>query len=98
VIVRILGEGQFQVAEDVAAQLTALDAELDVAVRKNDDAAFRAALGAAVRLVRDSGTSVPADTFTTADSILPFSDASIDEVRKLLADGTITGSDSIGLP
>jgi hypothetical protein len=98
VIVRILGEGQFQVAEDVAAQLTALDTQLDAAVRKNDDAAFHAALGAAVRLVRDSGTSVPADTLTTADYILPFSDASIDEVRKLLADGTITGSDSIGLP
>jgi hypothetical protein len=98
VIVRILGEGQFQVAEDVGTKLTALDAELDAAVRKNDDAAFRAALGAAVRLVRDSGTSVPADTLTTADYILPFSDASIDEVRKLLADGTITGSDSIGQP
>jgi PspAA-like protein len=98
VIVRILGEGQFQVAEDVAAKLTALDTELDAAVRKSDDAAFHAALGAAVGLVRESGTSVPADTFVTADFILPFSDASIDEVRKLLADGTITGSDSIGLP
>jgi hypothetical protein len=98
VIVRILGEGQFQVAEDVAAQLTQLDTELDAAVRKSDDAAFRAALGAAVGLVRESGTAVPADTFVTADFILPFSDASIDEVRKLLADGTITGSDSIGLP
>ena len=97
-IVRILGEGQFQVAEDVAAKLTALDTELDAAVHKNDDAAFRTALGAAVRLVRESGTSVPADTLTTADFILPFSDASLDEVRKLLADGSITGSDSIGLP
>lgn len=96
-IVRILGEGQFQVAEDVAAKLTALDGELDAAVGKNDDTAFRAALGAAVRLVRDSGTAVPVDSFTTADFILPFSDASIDEVRKLLADGTITGG-SIGLP
>jgi hypothetical protein len=97
VIVRILGEGQFQVAEDEAARLTALDAELDAAVHKSDDAAFRAALGAAVALVRESGTSVPADTFVTADFILPFSDATIDEVRKLLADGTI-GGDSIGLP
>ena len=98
-IVRILGEGQFQVAEDVAAKLTALDTELDAAVRKSDDAAFHAALGAAVGLVRESGTSVPADTFVTADYILPFSDASIDEVRKLLADGTISGSgDSIGQP
>lgn len=96
-IVRILGEGQFQVDADVAARLTALDAELDAAVAKQDDAAFRAALGAAVGLVRGSGTTVPDDTFVTADYILPFSDASVDEVRKLLADGTLPG-DSIGHP
>ena len=96
-IVRILGEGQFQVDADVAARLTALDAELDAAVEKHDETAFRAALGAAVGLVRDSGTLVPADTFVTADYILPFSDASVDEVRKLLTDGSIPG-DSIGHP
>jgi len=97
VIVRILGEGQFQVDADVAARLTALDAELDAAIEKHDETAFRTALGKAVGLVRDSGTTVPDDTFVTADYILPFSDASIDEVRKLLADGTIPG-DSIGHP
>jgi hypothetical protein len=97
VIVRILGEGQFQVDADVAAKLTALDADLDAAVEKQDETAFRAALGAAVGLVRDSGTTVPDDTFVTADYILPFSDASVDEVRKLLADGTVPG-DSIGHP
>jgi hypothetical protein len=97
VIVRILGEGQFQVDADVAARLTTLDAELDAAVEKHDETAFRAALGAAVVLVRDSGTTVPDDTFVTADYILPFSDASVDEVRKLLADGTKPG-DSIGHP
>ena len=96
-IVRILGEGQFQVDADAAAKLTALDAELDAAVQKQDETAFRAALGAAVGLVRDSGTTVPDDTFVTADYILPFSDASVDEVRKLLADGTLPG-DSIGHP
>ena len=96
-IVRILGEGQFQVDADMAAKLTALDTELDAAVQKQDETAVRAALGAAVGLVRDSGTTVPDDTFVTADYILPFSDASVDEVRKLLADGTLPG-DSIGHP
>jgi len=37
------------------------------------------------------------DEFVTADYILPFADATVSEVRKLLADGTIPG-DSIGLP
>jgi hypothetical protein len=97
VIVRILGEGQFRVDDDAAAKLTALDKDLDAAVRDGMDAAFSAALHAAVALVRASGMAVADDEFVTADYILPFSDATVEEVRKLLADGAIPG-DSIGLP
>jgi PspA-Associated protein len=97
VIVRILGEGQFRVGEDAATALTALDKDLDAAVRDEQQAAFAAALHAAVALVRAEGTPLEADEIVTADYILPFSDATVDEVRKLLADGTIPG-DSIGLP
>jgi hypothetical protein len=97
VIVRILGEGQFRVGDDSAAKLTALDKDLDAAVRDDEGASFSAALHAAVALVRSTGTRLPADEIVTAEYILPFSDASVEEVRKLLADGTIPG-DSIGLP
>lgn len=96
-IVRILGEGQFRVDDEAAAKLTALDKDLDAAVRDDTEAAFRAALHAAVAVVRTAGTPVGDDEFVTADYILPFSDATVGEVRKLLADGTIPG-DSIGLP
>jgi hypothetical protein len=97
VIVRILGEGQFRVGDDSAVKLTALDKDLDAAVRDDAEEAFSAALRAAVAVVRTTGTPVGDDEFVTADYILPFSDATVDEVRKLLADGTIPG-DSIGLP
>jgi hypothetical protein len=97
VIVRILGEGQFRVGDDAATTLTALDKDLDAAVRDDEQAAFAAALHAAVALVRAEGTPLAADEIVTADYILPFSDATVGEVRKLLADGTIPG-DSIGLP
>jgi len=97
VIVRILGEGQFRVDDDAAAKLTALDKDLDAAVRDGNEAAFSASLHAAVALVRTSGSPLKADEIATADYILPFSDATVDEVRKLLADGTIPG-DSIGFP
>ena len=96
-IVRILGEGQFRVDDDAAAKLTALDKDLDAAVRDGTEAAFSAALHAAEALVRASGTAVGDDEFVTADYILPFSDATLDEVRQLLADGAFPG-DSIGLP
>ena len=96
-IVRILGEGQFRVDGEAATKLTALDKELDAAVSAGDEAVFAARLGVGVKLVKAAGTPVADDEFVTADYILPFSDATIDEVRKLLADGTIPG-DSIGLP
>lgn len=94
-IVRILGEGQFQVDDDAAAKLTELDTALDAAVQGGDEPAFKAALDASVLLVRKSGKRVPDDEFVTADFILPFSDATVAEVRQLLADGKI---DSVGLP
>ncbi len=90
-IVRILGEGQFRLDDDSAAKLTVLDKDVDAAVHAGDEAVFTMALGAAVRLVREAGAPVPDDEFVTADYILPFSDATIDEVRKLLTDGTIHG-------
>jgi len=95
--VRILGEGQFHVDGDAAAKLTALDKDLDSSVRDDQEAALHAALRAAVALVKTAGTPLAADEIVTADYILPFSDATVGEVRKLLADGTIPG-DSIGLP
>jgi hypothetical protein len=96
-IVRILGEGQFRVDDDAAAKLTALDKDLDAAVRDGEGPAFTAALHAAVAIVRTSGVPLPADEIVTAEYILPFSDATVEEVRTLLADGTIPG-ESIGLP
>jgi hypothetical protein len=95
VIVRILGEGQFEVGDDAAATLAALDSELDAAIQADEEAAFRAALDASVRLIRESGTRVPDDAIVTADVILPFADATLAEVRQLLADGKISG-DSVG--
>ncbi len=53
-IVRILGEGQFRVEGDAAAKLTALDKDLDAAVRDDEAAVFKhASLHAAVALVKD---------------------------------------------
>jgi hypothetical protein len=91
VIARILGEGQFRLDDDAAAKLTVLDKDLDAAVHAGDESVFKMALSAAVGLVREAGVPVPDDEFVTADYILPFSDASLGEVRKLLTDGTIHG-------
>jgi hypothetical protein len=90
VIVRILGEGQFDVAESERATLDGLEAALNDAVEGDDDAAFTAALAAVIDEVRRVGTPVAADAFTSSDLVVPFSDASLSETKALLAD---TGGD-----
>ena len=67
---------------------------LILAIVQDEDAAV---LSDAIALVRAKGAPLAADEFATAELILPFADATIDEVNKLLADGTIPG-ESIGLP
>ncbi len=89
-IVRILGEGQYQVDDTAAAQLDELDAELDAAVEAGDDAAFKSALSRSVEVVRVGGSPVPDDSLHPAEIILPSSDADVAEVLKLLAEGQLS--------
>ena len=89
-IVRILGEGQFEVDDSAAAQLDALDTALDAAVEAGDDAAFKAALSRSVEVVRSGGAPVRDDSLHPAEIILPSSDADVAEVLKLLAEGQLS--------
>ncbi len=91
VIVRILGEGQYEVDEAAAARLEELDSELEAAVEAGDDTAFKAALSASVEVVRAGGSPVPADSLHTAELILPSSDADVAEVLKLLSQEQVDG-------
>jgi hypothetical protein len=92
VIVRILGEGQYDVSDDSVAALNALDESVEAAVESGDEATFRSALEALLGGVRDHGTHHPDDSLDESDLILPPGDATIDEVRELLADdGLIPG-------
>jgi cell division inhibitor SulA len=82
VIIRILGEGQYDVAVEALAPLNELDAAVERAVEAGDAEAFTTALAAAHA----------ADSLDESDLILPPSDATIDEVRELLSDdGLIPG-------
>ncbi|HEX3965153.1 MAG TPA: hypothetical protein VHZ03_52340 [Trebonia sp.] len=90
-IVRILGEGQYEVSEAAAARLQELDRELEAAVEAGDDAAFKAALSDSVDVVRSGGSPVPADSLHTAEIILPASDADVAEALKLLTGDQVDG-------
>jgi hypothetical protein len=91
-IVRILGEGQYDVSDEALTRLNELDATVERSVEAGDVDAFTAALTALLEGVRTVGVAHPADSLDESDLILPPSDATIDEVRALLSDdGLIPG-------
>jgi hypothetical protein len=91
-IVRILGEGQREVADSALDELNSLDAALLEACHSGDHDAFAAALTALLGRVRELGTEVDADYLGPSELVLPSADASIAEVSELLADdGLIPG-------
>lgn len=91
-IVRILGEGQFDVPDAELDRLNDLDGTVEAAVEGGDDGAFAAALAELLAGVRAVGQPLPDDALEDSDLILPPSDATIHEVRDLLEDdGLIPG-------
>ena len=91
-IVRILGEGQFDVPDERVATLNELDAAVESAVEAGDTEAFVSALEALLAGVRAAAVPHEAGTLDISDLILPPADASLEEVRDLLSgDGLIPG-------
>jgi hypothetical protein len=92
VIVRILGEGQYDLSDEAVSALNSLDAEVESAVEAGDDEAFRSALASLLDAVRTAGVAHDADALDASDLILPMPDATLAEVRDLISgDGLIPG-------
>ena len=91
-IVRILGEGQYDLDDHALDALNGLDNQIEQAVDSGDEAMFRTALHGLLSAVRASGSHHELDSLDESDLILPPPDATIDEVRELLGDdGLIPG-------
>lgn len=93
-IMRVMGEGQYEVGEDHLILLNQLDDELLTAVESGDEENFRQAYGKLLGAVKQYGTLLPDDSLEPSELILPSADASLDEVRALLlseGEGVIPG-------
>ena len=91
-IVRIMGEGQFEVPEERVEQLNQLDQELQKAVDADDEGAFQTALQGLLSSVRQAGTELPEDYLGPSELVLPSPDSTIEEVRAVLGEeGLIPG-------
>jgi hypothetical protein len=87
-IVRILGEGQWEVPDDAMSGLNALDDQVEQAVAQQDEAKLTLALAELLDEVRSLGTAVPDDQLADSDLILPDVDSSLAEVQSLLSESS----------
>jgi hypothetical protein len=91
-IIRILGEGQFEVAEHTVEALNGIDSQLQSAVDVADELGFRKSLAELLALVREVGERVPDDYLGPSELVLPAAESTLEEVRALLGDeGLIPG-------
>ena len=91
-IVRILGEGQFNLPGVVIDELNDIDNQMVVAVEAEDEANFTRLLHEMLTLVREKGAPVPVDELVESDLILPESDLTLDEAEHIfIGDGLLPG-------
>lgn len=91
-IVRIMGEGQFEVTDETLRQLNDLDANLEKTLEEGAREEFAVVLEQMVTLVRAEGKKLPEDSLEPSEAVLPPADASADELRELLKEeGLIPG-------
>jgi hypothetical protein len=82
-IVRLMGEGQFEVDDEVAKGLNDLDEKAGEAVERGDEEELRALLDRMTEAVRTNGSRVPDDDLRPSEAIVPPGDLSLDEAREL---------------
>jgi hypothetical protein len=85
VIVRLMGEGQFRVADEQTAELDRLDNAAVAALEAGDEETFRARLGQLAQAVRANGERLPDADLHPSDVIVPPDDLSLEEARELFS-------------
>jgi hypothetical protein len=83
VIVRVMGEGQYEIDDEVAKGLNDLDGQAAQALERGDENELRELLRRMAEAVRSNGARVPNDDLTASEGIVPPDDLSLDEAREL---------------
>jgi hypothetical protein len=83
VIVRLMGEGQFEIDDEVAKGLHGLDEQAAEAVEQGDEERLGELLRRMAEAVRMNGTRVPDDDLSASEGIVPPDDLSLEEARQL---------------
>ncbi len=86
-VVRILGEGRYDVPDADIPAIEQLDAQLADALERGDETEFTSTLADLIVQVRHTGTLVAPDDLRTSTLAVPHEGSTLAEVRTLLAEG-----------
>jgi hypothetical protein len=86
VIVRLMGDGQYEVDVEVAKGLNDLDEQAAEAVEAGDEERLGELLRRMAEAVRTNGARLADDDLRASEGIVPPDDLTLDEARRLLED------------
>ena len=86
-IVRVMGEGQFEVDEEVAKGLNELDEQAEQALEAGDRVRLTELLQLMAEAVRTNGARVPDDDLSPSEAIVPPPDLTLEEAQELFEGG-----------
>jgi hypothetical protein len=92
-IVRIMGQGQYKVNEEIVKNINDIDNAIVQILQnadKSDDQEFKTKIGHLVQIITSKGQRLDDKEIVESDIIVPDSDISIDEAKKVFkGDGII---------
>ena len=85
-IVRVMGEGQYDVDDEVAKGLNDLDNQAAEALEAGDEPKLAELLRRMAEAVRANGARLPDEDLSASEAVIPPDDLSLEEARRLFED------------
>jgi hypothetical protein len=84
-IVRLMGEGQYRVDDELVQRLNELDDRAQAATDAEDEPTLDRILDEMAALVREQGEAMPDDDLSASDILVPPSDLTLEETKRLIS-------------
>ncbi len=82
-IVRVMGEGQFEIDDEVAKGLNELDEQAERALQAEDQEQLAELLERMAEAVRTNGARLPDEDLSPSEGIVPPPDLTLEEAKEL---------------
>lgn len=85
-IVRLMGEGQYRIDDELRGQLNELDDRALSALEAEDEGSLDGVLDEMWQLVRERGERLADDDLSASDLVIPPSDLTLEETKQLFSE------------